>query len=232
TRMVNAAKKAEKILHINQTLHYWPPYIALAEMVANGKIGTVRHVRCLRFHSSSPDIGWSPGAKWFVSKEFDGGIVLDIGVHMADVMRWIAGPVSEIIAVTDTVDSSIDVVDNARALMRFENGATGVLELSWTAAATSGLIEVYGSKGTLRMGFAPDGKTEFIRENKKTAVPVVAYPKSTKKSRSSQQAFVDALPGKKNSPTPGELGREAIALCEAILKSGKTNRYIKVKHFD
>ena len=229
TRMVNAAKKTGKVLHINQTLHYLPPYITLAQLIEKGKIGNVRHVRCLRFHTTSPDVGWSPGAKWFVSKAFSGGIVLDIGVHMADAMKWIAGPVREVTAITDTLTPTIDVVDNARAMMRFENGATGILELSWTAAANSGLIEVYGDKGTLRMGFASDGRIEWIREGKKGAV--VNYPKPVSKSRTSQQAFVDAVRGKSDSPTSGELGREAVALCEAILKAGETGKTVKIKRF-
>ncbi len=232
SRMIAAARKADRVLHINQTLHYWPTFIAMPKLVAAGKIGDVQHIRCLRFHNTSPDVGWSPGATWFVSKECAGGIVLDIGVHMADVMKWIAGPVVEIAAYTQTRTAGIDVLDNARALMCFENGATGVLELSWTAAVSEGLIEVYGSKGTLRMGFAPNGKLELIKPKRHAPEPAVSYPKPPAKAPTSQQAFVDAIRGKAPSPTPGELGRDAVALCEAIMKSGENCRPVKVKRFD
>lgn len=231
SRMIAAAKRAGKILHINQTLHYWSSYVTFSRLVADGAVGELRHVRCLRFHSSSPDVGWSPGAKWFVSKAFAGGIVLDIGVHMADAMKWVGGPVSELYARTFTINKDIDVPDNARAMMCFENGATGVLELSWTSAVDSGLFEVYGSKGTLRMGFAPDGKTELITVSKRSPMPKVVYPRLLKHVPTSQQAFVDAIHGKAPSPTPGELGRDAVALCEAVTKSGDTGRIVKVKQF-
>ncbi len=232
TRMVNAARKAKRVLHINQTLHYLPAYIALPKLVAAGKVGEVQHVRCLRFHNSSPDVGWSKGATWFVSKAYAGGIVLDIGVHMADAMKWIAGPVDFVSACTQTRTSNIDVADNARALLQFESGATGVLELSWTAPVNTGLIEVYGTKATLRMGFAPDGKIELIKSSRRAPDPVVSYPKPPKSAPTSQQAFVDAMCGKADSPTPDTLGRDAVALCEAILKAGETNRPVKVKRFD
>ncbi len=231
SRMIAAAKRAGKVLHINQTLHYWPAYVTFAKLVADGAVGAVRHVRCLRFHDSSPDVGWSPGAKWFVTKAFAGGIVLDIGVHMADVMKWVAGPVAEITAFNDTLDKNIDVLDNARALLRFESGATGALELSWTAPVGGGLLELYGSKGALRMGFAPDGQMELITIGGKKKLPKTVYPKPVRKVPTSQQAFVDALLGKAPSPTPGELGRDALALCEAIMKSGETGRIVKVKRF-
>ena len=45
------------------------------------------------------------------------------------------------------------------------------------------------------------------------------------------QYFVQAIHGKAASPTPGELGRDAIALCQAIEKSGQTGRPVKVKRF-
>lgn len=231
SRMIAAAKRAGKVLHINQTLHYWPAYVTFAKLVADGAVGAVQHVRCLRFHGSSPDVGWSPGAKWFVSKAYAGGIVLDIGVHMADVLKWVAGPVAEISAFNDTRDKKIDVLDNARALLRFESGATGVLELSWTTPVGGGLLEVYGTKGTMRMGFAPDGQTELMTLSGKSPTPKVKYPKPLKNVPTSQQAFVNALQGKAASPTPGELGRDAVALCEAVMKSGATGRIVKVKRF-
>lgn len=231
TRMIAAAQAAGKILHLNHTLHYWPPYITLAKWVSSGKIGTVQHVRCIRFHDSSPDIGWSPGATWFVSKAFDGGIVLDIGVHMAELMKWAVGPVVEVVSATDTRISGLDVADKAVTLMRFKNGVTGVLELSWSSPVNTGLIEVYGSKGVLRLGFAPDGGLDLVQSGKGGGTPVTVRPKLPRPVPNSQTAFVNAILGKAPSPTPGELGREAVALCEAILKSGELRRAVPVKQF-
>lgn len=229
-RMIQEARKSGRILHVNQTLHYLAPYVTLGKLVQYNKIGEVMHVRCLRFHTTSPDVGWSPGATWFVSKAFGGGIVMDIGVHMADMMKWLAGPAAEITAITETRMKHIDVVDNARALIQFESGATGVLELSWTSADNYGLVEVYGSNGVLRMGHTPDGRIELIqkiRGHKKKK----SFPKHISKVSTSQQAFADAIAGKCTSPTPGELGRDAVALCEAILTSGQTHKPVKVKRF-
>lgn len=231
TRMVEAARKAGRILQINHTLHYYPPYAAFAKLVQQGVIGTPIHLRCLRAGGTTPDVGWSPGATWFVQKAWEGGIVLDIGVHMAEMMRWTAGPVTELAAFTGTRKPGIDVVDNASVIMRFENGATGVLELSWVTPCGGGFLEVYGEKGTLRMGFTEAAPIELIKPGRKGTPDVVTHPKVPTKRTTSQQAFFDAVRGKTPSPTPGELGRDAIALCEAILKSGETGKFVKVKRF-
>jgi predicted dehydrogenase len=227
TRMIAAAKKAGKVLQINQTLRYLDLYVTIADLVAKGTIGKPIHVRCIRAGGSTPDKGWSPGAKWFVQKKAQGGLILDIGVHMADLMKWVAGDITDVAAYVDTRTRTIDVPDNVSALMRFANGATGVLELSWTMPCGQGLFEVYGTKGTLRQGFSPDADIEIIRPNSKR----IARPKLKKNVKNSHQMFAAAIRGKSPSPTPGELGRDAIALCDAIAKSGASGRFVKVKHF-
>ena len=228
TRMIAAARTAGKVLHINQSGRYYPPYVAVADLVRTGRIGKPIHVRCIRTDSRSPDKEWSPGAKWFVSMDRQGGLILDIAVHMADLLKWLAGDVAEIASLVDSRTKGIDVPDNVSALFRFKSGATGVLELSWTLPAGGNLLEVYGTKGRIRAGFT-EQPIELTRSIGKTMR--VTYPKPGVRCKNSYQAFVDAVAGKAPSPTPGELGRDALAMCDAIAKSGATGRFVKVKSY-
>lgn len=228
-RMVKAARKAHRVLQINQTLHYLPVYQKTAELVAAGTVGHVTHIRCIRSGGSTPDKNWSPGATWFVSKESQGGLILDIGVHMADLMRWVAGEITHVAAYVDTRLKHIDVPDNVSALMRFANGATGVLELSWTTPCGAGLLEVYGTKGTLRLGSDPAHPIEISNPAPTKKGHTVRRPKVRANARTSQQHFIDAIRGKGASPTPGELGFRAVALCDAMAKSGESGRFVRVK---
>ncbi len=231
SRMVAAAAKAGRVLQINHTMHYYPAFQTLAALAGGGAVGRIIHVRCLRAGGETPDVGWSPGASWFVSRAWQGGIILDIGVHMAEMMRWAAGPVREIAAITGTRKAGIDVPDNASALMRFESGATGVLELSWTIPCGGMFLEVYGETGTLRMGFDGKHPIELIRPGRRGGTPKTTWPKVPARAKNSQQCFYEAVTGIAPSPTPGTLGREAIALCEAITRSGETGKFVRVKQF-
>lgn len=231
TKMIQAARRAGKILQINQTLHYLPLYQTVANLVAKGAIGKPIHVRCIRGHGSSPDIGWSPGAKWFVQEKAKGGVIRDIGVHMADMMQWVVGPVSEIASFVDTRRKGIDVIDNASAIMRFDNGATGVLELSWSMPCGAGMLEIYGTEGTLRQGFSAEHPIEVQTPGAPGKPMRMTYPKVPATAKDSFQSFVDAIRGKAASPTPGEVGREAMALCQAIADSGRSAKFVKVKRF-
>jgi len=231
TRMIETARKAGRILQINQTFHYLPEYIKIVGLVARGAIGRPIHVRCIRSGGTTPDKGWSPGARWFVSKASDGGVILDIGVHMAEMMQWVGGDVAEIAACVDTRTPDIDVPDNASALMRFKNGATGVLELSWTTPVGAGHLEIYGTRGTLRVGFSAEHPIELIQPGPKGKPDRVSHPSPAGRVKHSQQRFIDAILGRSPSPTPGELGRRAVALCEAIARAGETGKFVAVKQF-
>lgn len=220
-RMVASAGEKGLILHVNHSLRYVPLYQTLARLVTEGAIGEVQHVRCLRASGKSPDQGWSPGASWFVSKKAQGGLLLDIGIHMLDVMSWLAGPPVQVSGMLQTRQEGIDVPDNVRALISYQGGASGVLELSWTFPVGGGLLEVYGTEGTLRVGFGdeaiacltPDGTT---------------YPEVPESAPSSFHAFVQAVRTGQPSPTSGELGLQALAVCSAVIESHETGRFVTI----
>ena len=225
TRMIAAARKAGKVLHINHTLRYHPMYKLLARLCRPERIGKLIHVRRLSAGVANPAM-MEPNQKWFFEKASQGGVVLDLGIHMADIMLWIGGPITEVAAFADSRMEESDATDNAGALFRYRNGATGVLELSWTTPAGGSLIEVYGEKGRVRMGFS-DKALELTRATSRGSRTTLHTP--VKRGRSSWQAFVDAIRGKAPSPTPGELGRNTLAICEAIAQSGETRRFVKVR---
>ena len=215
--MIAMAKKQQLVLQVNQSLRFSPPYCKIKTMIDEGNIGEVIHARCLRASATSPDKGWSPGATWFVQKKFRGGLIMDIAVHMADFLGWCCGTPKNVYSINTTKISENDVPDNVTAVIEFEQGATAVLELSWTIPCGGGYLEIYGTKGTIRLGFN-DGAVEFARPDKK-------YIKvRTKKIKNSQACFIDAIKGKTTTPVSGIEGRHALAYCVALEKSGTTGK--------
>lgn len=228
TAMIGAAKRAGVVLQINQSLRYSGLYQALVTLARNGSIGEPFHVRCIRGGDRTPDKSWSPGATWFVQKRHEGGLLLDIGIHMADLMRMIMGDADRVAGLVDTRLPGIDVPDNVNALFRYRNGGTGILELSWTLPGGAGFLEVYGTRGRLRLGFSKEG-IELWKDGRKGEA-ATTYTKGAP-AKSSQRVFVEAIRGKGRSLTPGEYGRRALALCLAIQESHKTGRFAAVRHF-
>lgn len=88
---------------------------------------------------------------WRGTWELDGGgALMNQGVHMVDILRWIMGPVDTIYAHADHLVRNIEVEDTACAVIRFKSGAFGVLE--GTTSVYPGMdhrLEFHGEKGTI-----------------------------------------------------------------------------------
>ena len=216
-QMVAAAKAAGKVLQINLSRRYDHFYQTIARLIADGRIGEPRHLRAIRVHTTAPDQGWSPGATWFVTRSQGGGIVGDIGVHVGDMMKWFFGDVDTVSALTSTRRPDIDVVDNATALFHFRNGATGVLELSWTSPVNHMTFEIHGSEGLIRAGAPADGLQIRTRDGETVTIPQEQFDP---KGNNSFECFAEAIAGLQPTPVPGETGHAIQLVLDAILASG------------
>lgn len=88
---------------------------------------------------------------WRGTWEMDGGgALMNQGVHMVDILRWIMGPVETVYAQADHLVRDIEVEDTACAVLKFASGAFGVLQ--GTTSVYPGMnhrLEFHGEKGTI-----------------------------------------------------------------------------------
>ena len=128
-----------------------------SQRVRAGAIGDVTWVRSRETHPG-------PHSAWFWDGRLTGGgAIIDLGCHCIEIIRNFVGkgnrPV-DVLCHTDTLVHPIADEDNAIALIRFESGAIGQFEVSWTFRGGMDLRdEVAGTHGTiwlnhfLRTGF-------------------------------------------------------------------------------
>ncbi len=219
--MIAAAKEKGVVLQVNQTLRFTPAYAWIKDLIETGTIGEPLHIRCIRAASTSPDKGWSPGAKWFLSKAAHGGVVMDIAVHMADLLQWYFGPVHRIAAFGQSRIAEGDVTDHASSLFEFRSGATGTLELSWNFPRNTALLEIYGSKGVIRWDFQSHSPEVAIGD-----APFTPAPMGDWYWPNAHESFLSAISGERPTPVPGEVGRNALALCLAIEEASALRREV------
>lgn len=225
SEMIKTAEKYGKLLHINHSWHYMGISNTLRKLIADGNIGEFVGASCICQSTNPPHIAWSPGADWFVQAAHEGGIIQDIAVHLGELMQWISGQrVTEVAAYTDTRFPGIDVVDTFVGILRFANGASATMDLSWTGATGVFRIDFRGTEGVISMR---DGKLYFMKKGAKKEREL----KIREFKQNSQQNFVKAINGKAEQITGGKVGREAIAICNAVTESGKSGKFVKVKEF-
>ena len=130
-----------------EDLCYTPKTLKAIRSVREGALGDVTWVRSRETHPG-------PHSAWFWDGRLTGGgAIIDLGCHCIEIIRNFVGkgnrPVT-VMCTTDTLVHPIDDEDNAIALIRFESGAIGQFEVSWTFRGGMDLRdEVAGTHGTI-----------------------------------------------------------------------------------
>ena len=144
--------------------------------VKNGALGRILWAKSRETHPG-------PHSEWFWDiEQAGGGCILDLGCHCVEIARSFIGkdirPI-EVMCWADTLVHPIEAEDNAIALIKFESGAVGQFEVSWTFRGGLDVRdEVAGTEGTiwlnhfLRTGFElfTTGETaEYVAEKAESA---------------------------------------------------------------
>ena len=101
--MAEAAEKAGKMLNIGVCCRYSPAVEKIAEMNRNGELGDLYHV-CCSFRRSRGIPGL--GGAFTTKSQSGGGVLIDIGIHNLDLIRYILGD-AKIESVSGTIYSKL-----------------------------------------------------------------------------------------------------------------------------
>ncbi len=84
-----------------------------------------------------------------------GGVLIDNGTHSVDIVRYLIGPVSQVIALEGKRTQELGVEDSVALFMRTKGGADARIDLSWSInKEQDSYIRVYGSHGSIQIGWA------------------------------------------------------------------------------
>jgi predicted dehydrogenase len=104
-----------------------------------------------------------------------GGVLLDQGIHMVDLMRLFAGEFSDVYSFIENSHWNYDVEDNAYALMRTEDGKVAMLNSSATQWRHRFYLDINLEKGSLILGGILSGSKSYGAE---TLTVVYANPEN------------------------------------------------------
>lgn len=159
-RMLKAVESAGIFNGYLEDLVYTPKFLKSEAIVANGALGRVLWARSREAHPG-------PHSDWFWNKELaGGGAIIDLGCHCIEITRSYIGknirPL-EVMCWADTQVKPIDAEDHAIGLVKYQNGAIGQFEVSWTFRGGLDLREeIMGTEGTIwSNGFMRTGLEVF-----------------------------------------------------------------------
>lgn len=156
-KMLELVEKAGIFGGYLEDLCYTPKFLKSLKSIKEGAIGNILWAKSRETHPG-------PHSEWFWDiDQAGGGAIVDLGCHCIEIARNYIGkdikPI-EVMCWADTQVKPIDAEDHAIGLVKYENGAIGQFEVSWTFRGGMDLRdEVMGSEGTiwlnsfLRTGF-------------------------------------------------------------------------------
>jgi predicted dehydrogenase len=141
--------EATGVKHLTAFNYRFVPAVRLARrMIEAGELGEIHHFRGRYLQ----DWGTTTADAWrFRRQEAGSGAIGDLGAHVVDLARYLAGEITSVSASVRTFMAGREVDDAFEAVVDFEAGAVGTIEASRFAAGRKNALswEVNGSAGSL-----------------------------------------------------------------------------------
>ncbi|HMO08009.1 MAG TPA: Gfo/Idh/MocA family oxidoreductase [Paracoccaceae bacterium] len=161
--MLDAATAARRLHMIDHELRFNPNRARVADMIAAGDLGEVRHVNITNIGSSWADPASRTKGDWWSDASQGGGRLGANGSHQVDMLRWWLGEVAWVtgaapVMVPDRTDRTtgepwVATADDVAWFgLEMAGGALAQVFMSGVAAHNMGnQTQVFGSKGTVTL---------------------------------------------------------------------------------
>ncbi len=243
--MVEAARRTGNKLMCGFHYRFTAEVAMMKKFAAKGAFGDMYYTRVQALRRRG-----IPSWGFFISKEKNGGgPLIDIGVHMLDSAMHVLG-FPKVVAVSgqtyqkfgkrgDVVGlfgqwdyKNFTVEDFASAYVRFENGATLVLESSFVAEQEEGEkmgFQIFGDRGGVDF-VANGGPLKMFREEEMTLLDITPQflPSVAQPHHAQIASFVESVRHDTPVFTPGEEALEITKIIDAIYQSGEEGREIRL----
>ncbi|CAM3220507.1 Gfo/Idh/MocA family oxidoreductase [Paenibacillus lupini] len=241
-----AVERSGKLLQVGFVRRYASNTAILKQFIDHGELGSIYFAKatCLR------RLG-NPGG-WFSDKERSGGgPLIDLGVHIIDLCWYLMGR-PKVVSISGNTYHQLgnrshiqhlsfykaadydarnnNVEDSANALIRFEGGASLLVDVSFTLHAKEDelTVKIYGDKG----GAEIEPKLAIVGEKYNTIVNL--QPQVDNLSfdfnagfQSEIDHFVDSCLGRKETLSPVQDGVEMMKMLCGIYESASSGREVR-----
>jgi predicted dehydrogenase len=181
--------------------------------------------------------------KWRGTWALDGGVLTNQASHHIDLLEWMMGPVESVFAHSTRALAKIEAEDTAVVVLRFKNGALGVIEATTAIRPKDleGSISILGETGSVEIGgFAVNQMRvwNFVEPQPDDAEVMTRFSVNPPNVYGfGHQAYYDHVVScLRDGAAPsvdGNEGRKSLELINAIyesIESGKEVRVGSVRH--
>lgn len=238
-KMIAAARKARKYLMVGMNQRLMPPHVKAKQILDSGRVGKPIAFETT-FKHPGPD-GWSvDGAKsWFFKKTAAVmGVTGDLGVHKADLMRWMLGEEFVLAGgVITTLDKRtekgrlIPLDDNAYITLKTRSGIVGSMNISWTNyGGGDNSTTIFCSGGVIKIDRHPEFGVVVEYQNGEVEYHKVgAMATNTKQVPSGViDSFTESILKRRKPSIDGMEGYRAMDVILTAMEAAKAGRFRKI----
>ncbi|MFC4775529.1 Gfo/Idh/MocA family protein [Paenibacillus sp. GCM10023252] len=232
--MVEASNRNGVYLMVGHNQRFMPPHVKAKQILDSGVLGKVITFRT-SFGHPGPEY-WSvdgPGSWFFHKEQAYMGAMGDLGVHKADMIRWMLNDeVAQVAGFIDTIHKEgTDIDDNASCLLRMKSGAVGTLVASWTYyKGEDNSTVLWCENGVMKIGTDPNDQVIVELRNGTVEKHKVGAISTNDKQESSGviDAFLNSIVTKTTPPVPGEEGRKSLAVILGAFESQASGKFVSL----
>jgi predicted dehydrogenase len=222
--IISAAQRNSVKLMMGYPMRFNKQFGVVKESIEKGQLGDVENAHAT-FISSGPFFHRAEGHTpvpvpdwWFIKELTGGGVLVDLGSHIINLMRWYFGEITDIRSHLG-YRFNMDFEDSAMCLAKFESGTVALINVGWFSQEYSFRLDFFGSAKNVNTKHSPSS-------------PLVAAAQmlTTGKSKFYQpylyelQHFVDCVI---NDLPPASSGNDGLKDLEAINLAYKNQIFLK-----
>lgn len=243
-KMIKARDESGKLLMTAQHFRFQDRSRALKAEVDRGLLGEVYHARSWMLRRCLTPL--RPG--FYLKELSNGGPCIDISVHILDLTLWMMGnpaPATVSGVTTNrltkqpgafsmwggTIPAEHDVEEMAAAFVRFESGATLMLEVSWQlhhdTMGEDMQMWLYGDKAGVH--WPSNVSVTAINETQQLTRTELQKAQGREPHAEECMVFADCVANGKPSPVPAEQSLQVIGILNALYQSAEKGKEVAVR---
>ena len=238
--VLKVARESRGIFAVVHQKRFEPAYLYVKQLLDSGELGSI--YRCSMIESAWRSEAYYRSSPWRGTwKGEGGGVLLNQAPHILDRYAWLCGMPETVTARCDTTLHDIEVEDTASAILHHANGAHGYIHISTVEAPAisrtviscdrgrvtieNGQVHLTRLRDSIRERTEHDAQLMGDLENdtRSIQIPAVGDVLSV-----FYEDFALSVHGKGTLTCPGEEGRNAVELANAMLLSSAQGTTVRL----
>lgn len=212
--MIVACEEAGVVLAVGHSYRRHGALRHLRRLIDDGELGRVSLAEGV--FSNDNGLKLKPGLWRSDPAEIPGGCLMQIGIHQIDNLLYLLGPVSDVSAYFNRLETEPDIEDVTAVLLRFGSGAIGYVAADYISPRRFTLT-LHGTKANAYFDMDNDG-LRLQRTGEAKPTPVAYEPNDHLVAE--LEDFADAI---RNNTAPEIDGRKAMVPLAIVLAAGRSS---------